>query len=82
MGTKGFLTGLFPSSWKSSIGNGEGGALPPAAAPLLFSISVAGPVVEEKKSLRNSGGAGLRSGPVAAAAALELLRRRCLAVGL
>lgn len=44
MGTKGFLTGFFPSSWKSSMWNGGGGGALPS---LPFSIRVAG--VEEKQ---------------------------------
>jgi hypothetical protein len=42
MGTKGFLTGFFPSNENSSYcGIGGGRALPPAAAPEPFSIRVA-----------------------------------------
>jgi hypothetical protein len=55
MGTKGFLTGFFPSNGNSSnCGIGGGRALPPAAAPEPFSIRVAW---EEKrrKLLGNSG---------------------------
>ena len=76
MGTKGFLTGFFPSSWKSSMWSGGGGALP----PLPFSIRVAGVEEKQEKKKRgafcNSGGAAFRvCSRSLAAAALQLVRR-------
>jgi hypothetical protein len=59
MGTKGFLTGFFPSNGNSSnCGIGGGRALPPAAAPEPFSIRVAW----EEKRRKLLGNSGLQEG--------------------